>query len=170
MRTIRVAVTLLFMSITVACGDTDLLGLHHSAVGEGGVETDSTTYHVTTTDAWHAVTIEVSFTNPTREEVRIPSCHGAYPPTVEKLGPGGWVTVYSPVVLLCLEPPVRIAPGATFTMSYTINAGRLPNTFPRLEVDEIAGTYRLNWHALHTKSGSALPESYRTSNPFQLIE
>jgi len=145
MRAFRVAVTILIASVIVACGNSDLLGTHHLAVGEGGVQTDSTTYHVTASDAWYAVTIQVSFKNPTREEVQIPSCHGAHPPVVEKLGSKGWVTVYSPVVLLCAGPPVRVAPGAEYSMSYGVIAGRLPNTLPRLDVDEIPGTYRLNW-------------------------
>src|SRR5690606_36895358 len=127
-------------------------------------------YHVTATDAWYAVTIQVSFKNPTRGEVHIPSCHGAHPPVVEKLGSKGWVTVYSPVLPLCAGPPVRVASGAEYSISYGVIAGRLPNTFPRLDVDEISGMYRLNWRALRTKSGSSLPELYRTSNPFQLTE
>jgi hypothetical protein len=55
-------------------------------------------------------------------------------------------------------------------MTYRVIGARLPNSAPRFEVDEIAGTYRLNWHALRTESGSRLPSADRTSSPFQLLE
>ena len=166
MSTTRVAVPLLLMCTLAACG-IDPLG---SSEVDGGVETDSTSYHVLTTDSWHEVTIGVTFRNPTFNEVHIPTCHAPHPPVVEKLGRNGWVTAYSPLVLQCLGPPVRIAPGAAYSMTYRVIGARLPNSAPRFEVDEIAGTYRLNWHALHTKSGSRLPSAYRTSSPFQLVE
>lgn len=165
MGTTRVAVPLLLVCTLAACG-TDPFG----STVDGGVETDSTSYHVLTTDSWHEVTIEVSFRNPTFSEVRIPTCHSPYPPVLEKLGRNGWVTAYSPMVLLCLGPPVRIAPGASYSMTYRVIGARLPNSGPRFDVDEIAGTYRLNWHALRTESGSRLPSAYRTSSPFQLLE
>lgn len=166
----KVAVLLVLTSAVAACGGSDLLGSHASLVVEGGVETDSTSYHVLTTESWHEVTIGVSLRNQTLEEIRIPTCHSPYPPALEKLGPNGWVTAYSPVVLLCLGPPVRISPGAEYSMTYRVIAAHRPNSFPRFEVDEIAGTYRLNWHALGTESGRQLPSAYRTSSPFQLIE
>ena len=166
MSTTRVGVPLLLMCTLAACGN-DPLG---SSVVDGGVETDSTAYHVLTTDSWHEVTIGVTFRNPTFNEVHIPTCHAPHPPVVEKLGRSGWVTVYSPMVLLCLGPPVRIAPGEAYSMTYRVIGARLPDSAPRLEVDEIAGTYRLNWRALHTSSGRALPLAYRASSPFQLLE
>jgi hypothetical protein len=162
----RTALPLLLICTLAACG-TDPLG---SSAVDRGVETDSTSYHVLTTDSRHEVTIGVSFRNPTFNEVQIPTCHSPYPPVLEKLGRNGWVTAYSPVVLLCLGPPVRIAPGAAYSMTYRVIGARLPNSAPRFEVDEIAGTYRLNWHALRTESGSRLPSAYRTSKPFQLVE
>jgi hypothetical protein len=165
MSTTRVAVPLLLMCTLAACG-IDPLG---SSEVDGGVETDSTSYHVHTTDSGHQVTIGVSFRNPTFNEVHIPTCHAPHPPVVQKLGRNGWVTVYSPLVLLCSGPPVRIAPGEAYSMTYHVSASRLPNSFPRFAVDEIAGTYRLNWRALHTRSGR-LPLAYRTSSPFQLLE
>ena len=166
MGTKRVAVPILLVGTLAACG-TDPLG---SSIVDGGVETDSTSYHVRTTDSGHQVTIGVSFRNPTFSEVHIPTCHAPHPPVVQKLGRNGWVTAYSPIVLECLGPPVRIAPGAAYSMTYHVIGARLPNSGPRFEVDEIAGTYRLNWDALRTKSGSRLPTAYRTSSPFQLME
>ena len=166
MRTTRVAVPLLLMCTMTACG-IDLLG---SSAVDRGVETDSTSYHVLTTDTWHEVTIGVSFRNPTFNEVHIPTCHASHPPVLEKLGRNGWVTAYSPLVMECLGPPVRIAPGAAYSMTYHVIGARLSNSAPRLDVDEIAGTYRLNWLALRTESGSRLPSAYRTSSPFQLLE
>lgn len=166
MGTTSVAVPLLLVCTLAACG-TDPLG---SSIVDGGVATDSTSYHVLTTDSHHEVTIGVSFRNPTFNEVLIPTCHSPYPPVVEKLGLNGWVTAYSPIVLLCIGPPVRIGPGAEYRMSYHVIGARLPNSLPRFEVDEIAGTYRLNWHALHTRSGGTLPSAYRTSSPFRLLE
>ena len=166
MGTTRIAVPLLLMCTLAACG-IDLLG---SSAIERGVETDSTSYHVLTTDSRHEVTIGVSFRNPTFNEVHIPGCVGPYPPVLEKRGQDGWVIAYSPIVLLCLGTPVRVAPGAAYSMAYRVIGARQPRTYPRFEVDEIAGTYRLNWRALRTESGSRLPSADRTSRPFQLLE
>ena len=165
----RIVGCLLLASVGAACDGIDLLNTHPSLI-DGAFETDSTAYHVRTTDASHQVTIGATFRNHSAVEVLISTCHSPHPPALEKLGPDGWVTVYSPVVLLCLGPPVRIAPGDDYRITYHVAGTRLPNAAPRLEVDEIPGTYRLNWYALHTKSGGQLPAAQRTSNPFELLE
>ena len=139
-------------------------------LGPGGVAVDSSSYHITASEAWAEVVIPVTFTNPMGGEVRIPSCHSPYPPVLEKLTENGWVVAYRPVVLLCITPPVRVRSGEQYQMLYHVIAGLAPNTGPRFQVPELTGTYRVNWQALRTSSGSALPEEARVSEPFELVE
>jgi hypothetical protein len=161
-------VVFLVAAVAACNGRSDLLG-SAALQGEPAVRTDSTSYHLLTTDAWHEVTIGVSYTNRTSVEVRIPTCVVPHPPLLEKLGPNGWFVAYSPVVLACLGPPVVIAPGEEYRLTYRVMAGRFPNQAPRFQVDEIPGTYRLDWQVLGTRSGM-LPESQRTSNTFEITQ
>lgn len=155
--------------VSGGCQEADVLGAA-PVVEAGGITVDSTLYHVITTEDEHEVTIEVSFTNTTSVEVRIPTCRIPHPPVLEKLQSGQWVLAYSPVVLLCLGPAVTIAPEEQYRMTYRVSAARRAKTYPRFEVDEISGTYRINWSALYTESGDRLPPNQRTSGPFQLME
>lgn len=164
----RIVGCLLLTCVVAACDGIDLINTF-SGLTPSSLETDSTMYHVRTTEAAHEVTIGATFRNSSTVEVLIPTCHDPHPPELEKLDPDGWVSAYSPAVLLCLGSPERIPPGRTYRIDYRVSGSRLPNSGPRLEVDSIPGTYRLNWHALHTKSGQ-LPATHRISNPFQLLE
>ena len=141
------------------------------------IQTDSSVYHLRTAGHSHELTINLAYTNPTPGPVYIPTCREPGPPVLQKWVDGKWVTAYSPVVLLCLGPPVVIRAGEAYSYTYRVLASRSPNSIPRLQVAEIPGRYRLVWHILGTWTpngpepglGQLLPEEQRVSNPFTVV-
>ena len=141
------------------------------------IQTDKSVYEMRTTTQAHELTIHLAYTNPTAGPVYIPTCREPGPPVLQKWVDGKWVTAYSPVVLLCLGPPVVIAAGETYRYTYRVFASRSPNSIPRFEVAKIPGEYRLVWHILGTWTpngpepglGKLLPEEERISNTFQIV-
>jgi hypothetical protein len=157
-----------------ACGGSAPLGLEQQILlpSAAPTQTDRAVYHVRTTGSTHEFTMKLTFTNPTSERVFIPACRMPAVPVIEKWVAGDWVTAYRPVELRCLGVEV-IEAGATYTVTYHVVAAHVPNTFPRFEVPEIPGTYRLVWNAfrLMTPGGDLrdqLPLEQRLSNTFQL--
>lgn len=149
----------------------DLLGL--PAADRAGpqpngppIQTDSSVYHVRTAGGYQA-TIGLTYTNPTGEPVFIAACHNPHPPLMEKWEDGQWVTAYNPPVLMCITPPVVIEPRQSYSYTYRIVAG-LPhdNAYPKFEVSEIPGTYRLRW--LLRGPDAPLPLEQTISNTFEL--
>ena len=165
--------------VAAGCGSVDVVGIgtdpSHSAAG-APIRTDSSVYHVRTTPTGHELTIGVRFTNVTGGTAYIPTCHTPHPPVLEKLEGDRWVTAYSPVVLMCLGPPVVIPAGSSYDYTYRVLASTRPNTYPRFEVAEIRGTYRLVWHILGSWNpdgpepglGTPLPLEQRVSNTFRI--
>jgi hypothetical protein len=174
------AAALLTAALTSACGSADLLGFGNdrpSDIEGAPIRTDSAVYHVRTTEDSHELTIEVTYTNPTGSTVYIPTCHSPHPPVLEKWQEDTWVTAYAPVVPLCLGAPVVIADGDVYAYTYRISAARSANWYPRFEVPEIPGTYRLVWRILGTWTpdgpepglGRELPLEQRVSNTFEIV-
>lgn len=164
-----------------SCGALDVLGLRRGeppSLSGAPIQTDSTVYHLRTTENAHELTIRLNYTNPTGSPVYIPTCHTPHPPVLEKWQGDKWVTAYSPVVLLCLGPPVVIGAGEVYAYTYRVSASRRPNTLPRFAVAEIPGTYRLVWHILDTWTpqgsepglGRELPLEQRVSNTFRIAK
>jgi len=125
------------------------------------------------------VTIGLRYENATGGPAYIPTCHGVHPPELQKRVGSSWVTVYSPVVLLCLGPPVVVQPGGVYTYAYRVVAyPRGGDMYPQFELDETPGTYRLAWGIYETWTpdgpepglGRLLPLAARVSNEFQLTE
>lgn len=168
------AAALLTVALTSACGTPDIL---QSADVGTPIRTDSAVYHVRTTEYFHDLTIEATYTNLTGKTVYIPGCHSPDPPVLEKWQEDKWVTAYAPVVLLCLGSPVIIGAGDVYAYTYRISAARTPNTSPRFEVAELPGTYRLVWRILSTWTphgpepglGKELPLEQRISNTFEIV-
>ncbi len=149
----------------------DLLGLasadHAGQQLQGApIQTDSSVYHVRTAGGYQA-TIVLTYTNPTAAPVYIASCGGPHPPLIEKWENGEWVTAYNPPVPLCYSPPVEIQPGQAYTYTYRVIVG-LPadNAYPKFQVSEIPGTYRLRW--LLRGPDAPLPLEQTISNTFEL--
>ncbi len=95
---------------------------------------------------------------------------------LQKKTGGTWAHAWASITNLCLSDPVWIAPGATYTDTMRIFGGRPGGaTAPRLEVERVAGEYRLVWQQLRRPRGGAaypegdtLPLEARVSNPFVL--
>ena len=180
-RYLSVGLSLLTSAIVSSCGALDVLGLASDeppTLSDAPIQTDSSIYHFRTTEHEHALTIGLSYTNPTGSSVYIPTCHVPNPPVLEKWENGEWVTAYAPVVWLCLGPPVIIGAGDVYRYTYRVSATRRPNTLPRLAVTQIPGTYRLVWHMLGTWTphgsepglGKELPLEHRVSNTFRIVK
>jgi hypothetical protein len=135
------------------------------------LRTDRTEYTLSERGNVLQVSIGIVFTNGTSAPVFAHGCNQPDPPSLQRSEGGRWVTVYSPIVELCLSSPVRLAPGATYERTYTLSGG-LPgtNVAPTFYVPRGTATYRLRWDAVR---GSADPDSRGAllpvySNEFQI--
>lgn len=144
--------------------------------GDAPIRTDRSEYAVTR-DAvgWHTRIIW-TFTNPTDQTVSVVGCRRTTPPKLQKWDGLEWVDAWYPVVLLCLGEPVHVAASATYTDTLDFFAG-FPGSkvYPQLEVDALAGTYRMVWFPLlnydqDNVTGDPLPLEQRVSNAFEMRE
>lgn len=121
---------------------------------------------------------ELAFTyyNVTDRTLSLANCRGGFAYRLEKWTDEGWVTAWSPVLLMCLSPPIRIPPGRSHEHVATVFSG-FPdsNSYPRFQVDEIDGTYRVVidgvfWNYDHDGPpwGEVPPEERRVSHPFEI--
>jgi hypothetical protein len=136
--------------------------------------TDSAVYGVTLRAGYYNTTIRFTYTNPVRTVLSSDGCHGPWPPALEKLVAGEWAVAYHPVLPLCgMEPPFRLAPGATHRAALGVTASpRGSGRIPELRVDSLAGTYRLRW-ILRVGPHPRDPTEVwvvAVSNSFQLVE
>jgi hypothetical protein len=136
-------------------------------LGEPAIRTDSAAYTLRRIGSMLKGTIGFTYTNRTGGDVLAHGCGAPDPPRLEKLVGDAWVVVYSPVVLACWTPPVRIGAGQTYRYALQMYAA-LPgaNALPRWEGGEAPGIYRLVWGAL--SAPTPLPPEVRTSNAFTL--
>lgn len=169
--TVRTLAAITLGAATLGCNNDGPLG-----PGDGSLRTDRASYAVTRSGDLLAVAIDFTYTNHTGGPVYLTGCRGPNPPTLEKRVGSTWVTAYSPIVDLCLGPPVEIASGASYSYHDEIAAGAPgSNIGPQFQVSPLAGTYRAVWAvyaAMPDGSGAAplLPEASRTSNEFELHE
>jgi hypothetical protein len=152
-------------------------GPEAASADDPALRTDRSAYGLDRGVRSWATEIPYAFVNRTGRTVYLTNCNGGFALRLEKWQDGAWVPAWSPVRLLCLSAPLEIAPGATFEDTVRVNAG-LPdsNTFPKFEVDEVDGAYRLVWLAGthdydHDDPGGPLIDAaFRTSNTFTLAE
>jgi len=142
------------------------------------LRTDRDEYVARTADGVTTLTIGFRYTNPTNGETYLSGCRGVHPPWLEKWEGGRWVLAYSPTALHCLDEPVVVPAGGTFDYALEVWAApRGSNTYPQLEVAEIAGTYRLVWRVFETWTahsgtpglGREAPLAQRVSNTFRIV-
>jgi hypothetical protein len=142
------------------------------------ITTDRESYRVRRTTDAIEIDIVTTFTNHTSDTVRLHPCGTSQPSfALEKWVDGAWKPAYSQAcpALLMLDPPY-VAPHAQRTDTARVRAMLAPNTMPRLEVEPIAGSYRIvyvqayrSWRP-NEGPGELLPLEQRVSNTFGIEE
>ena len=139
------------------------------------LQTDALTYELVRDDSGFTVSIPYTFTNRTGGSVYLPNCRGGFWLHLEREDEGDWHAAWSPFLLLCLSPPIVIEEDEVWVDTLEVWGG-LPggNVWPRFDVADPAGTYRIVWddalssYQDHLPFGRPLPLAERMSNTFQL--
>lgn len=143
-----------------------------SREGEHLLQTDRPTYDLLSDGRWLRAEIPYTFTNRTGAPVYLANCRGGFALRLEREEGDGWVTAWSPILLMCLSPPIVIDDGVEFVDTLVVS-GALPgeNAAPAFDVEDPSGTYRIVWEAALSSYdkddypfGSQLPLEDRTSN------
>lgn len=138
--------------------------------------TDQMRYTLESTREAFEVKIPFVYRNRTGETVYLLNCTRVATPRLEKRVGGEWVVAWKPVVPNCRGRPVGIANGEAYRDTLDVYAGH-PSTglYPKFDVDDPAGTYRLVWPDLlwsvdepDRHAGRLLPRRLRVSNEFTL--
>jgi hypothetical protein len=177
----RTAVMLLALLLTAACSSLDNLGPDDrgefgTGSGTHALTTDSASYLLTPDWVGLKTTIGIRFENRSDRTMYIVNCRGGLAPVLQKRVSGQWVEYWSPVVLMCLSPPIVIEPGAHIERSLPI-WGALPgnNAAPEWRSPDVPGTYRMvlgsvvwNYSDRGQSFGDPVPLELRVSNEFTL--
>lgn len=138
------------------------------------LRTSADRYTLRRTPTGYEASIPFTYTNPTDAAVYVPSCRGAHPPSLEKRVDDGWELAWSPVVLLCLGPPVVIQAGESHADTLRLTAG-YPGSdqASQFTVEDPEGEYRMVWTVYESYDpdsgrGEPLPLRHRISNTFVL--
>jgi hypothetical protein len=132
------------------------------------IQTDSPQYDLQPEWIGWRVDIPYVFINRTGGTVYLANCNGGFGLHLEREDSGSWHTAWSPVILLCLSPPIVIERNVTFTD--TLHVWGVPpgsDAIPQFDVDDPSGTYRIVWDAAHWSS-EQIPLVMRISNRFLL--
>jgi hypothetical protein len=139
------------------------------------VQTDRMLYHLSAEPPWYSTDIAFRYRNDTGRRVYIVNCRGGLNVGLEKRDRDGWSMFYRPALLMCLSPPLQIAPGETFERAVRIH-GALPghNAFPEFASADLDGEYRLVWDGLvhdydDRVQGFGEPAGPLRSNPFVMV-
>ncbi len=138
--------------------------------------------HYTARLRYEGVEFSIPFTyvNRSADTVFLPNCRVEGRPdldmALQKRVGASWHRVWGSGTLLCLSPPVVIAPGKTYTDTLEVFGGTPgKQVYPELEVREVEGEYRLVWtqlrgpfDAVRYPQGDTLPLDAKVSNPFTL--
>ena len=149
----------------LACEDSTGLSLESEPL----IQTDSPEYRLQPYGAGWRVQIPYTFTNRTGRTVYLANCNGGFGLHLDRDDNGTWRTAWSPVLLLCLSPPIVIGRHARFTDTLCVQGAR-PGTDvrPEFDLDDPSGTYRIVWDAAYSSSGPDIPLEARISNRFVL--
>ncbi|MDB4876695.1 MAG: hypothetical protein JWM41_3141 [Gemmatimonadetes bacterium] len=139
-------------------------------------QTDSVSYTFVATSVGYTGTIGVTYTNKTNETANFVNCLGGTDVQLQKLTNGEWKTVWSPVLLTCLSPPIVVAPGQEYRSRISVFAGYPGSNFlPTFVTTDISGSYRAVWTQVVTgyqdklSFGTPLPAEHRVSNQFTIV-
>ncbi len=141
------------------------------------IQTDRPVYTARVDRQTVGLTIGLLFTNRTNRTAYLAGCGGVDPPALEKQLEEGWTLAYAPLVDLCEATPHPVNPGEVYRYTYRVAGGQPEaNFFPKFQVREIEGTYRVVWEIYGDWKGrdarareDLLPLEQRTSNPFQVV-
>jgi len=124
--------------------------------------------------------VPFTYTNRSADTVFLPNCRVEsgvdLDMALQKRVRGQWHRVWGSGTLLCLSPPVVIAPGKTYTDTLEVFGGTPgKQVYPEFEVREVEGEYRLAWtqlrgpfDAARYPQGDTLPLDAKVSNAFAL--
>jgi hypothetical protein len=136
-------------------------------------QTDSLTYTLLAGSDGYSGEIGVRFTNRTGGTVYFVNCNGATSVSLEKRVDGEWQEVWLPALPECLSPPITVPPGRTYATRIHVFGGYPgTNAGPQFAVTDVAGVYRVVWHAAlrsyqtRLPFGEPLPLAHRVSNRF----
>jgi hypothetical protein len=129
----------------------------------------------TTSIGWEAQ-IPFVYENRSDGSYFLVNCNGAYDYHLEKWLNDRWVLAYTPVLPACLSPVIGIPSRSTFSGSVPIFAGYPgSNFYPKFELSDPQGIYRLVLHPLSSFDqnaypfGPEIPLEDRISNEFRLV-
>lgn len=166
-------------AVCVSCARQPLdLDAAAAVEGDAPLVTSAGAYVLTESGGGFATEIPVTFHNVTGATLYIVNCRGALAPTLERQTDAGWQRFWTSVQLLCLSPPIVIAPNASIADTVRV-WGALPgrNAEPSFRDEDLDGTYRIvldnvvhNYDASHTagRFGDPVPLEQRVSNTFRL--
>lgn len=138
---------------------------HATASEPPPIRTDAEVYEADVDDQSVRFELALAYTNASGETAYLHGCRGPNPPSIQRRRAGDWVTVYEPVVLMCLSPPTPVAPGETFEYPLEVDAAWPgQNVYPTWDADAVEGTYRLAWSVEELGEERVL-----YSNPFALV-
>ena len=169
MRRASMAIAAAGLTLVAACGsDGGPLGAVAGSP-ELAITTDRLSYTLRREGATLELTVGLTFTNTGSRTVWLPRCLGLVPGSLYKRVAGEWVLGLSQPWPACAEPPVPIPPRVSLPYSFRISA-ELPgmNTYPRFDVAEIEGIWRIEWVVL--RSPDYTTGATRVSNAFHLAE
>jgi hypothetical protein len=140
------------------------------------IQTDATFYSLR--EEWVGLETEISLTygNQTADTLYIVNCLGGLAAVLEKKVDRGWEKFWSPILLLCLSPPIIVEPRDVLVDTLHL-WGALPghNAGPEFKSDDVEGVYRIVLHNVvfnydedQTGFGDPVPLEYRVSNRFVL--
>ena len=170
--------TSILTSLCLAATGCLLLGDDGSSATGGLLETSEDSYVAeVVTDGRERVVVDIPYQtgNHTGLPVYLIGCRRPNPPILEKRAGRDWVTVYAPIVTLCLSPPFEIAPGESrFDTLHVVGFRPGQAAGPTFD-GEVAGTYRLRREIFRDLTDedppigrTMLPLSQRVSNSFEI--
>ena len=131
--------------------------------------TDGTSFRLEKTrvggQVWYHVQIPYGFTNRTGSNVYLPNCLGDINIRLETREDGGWVYLWSPIVRLCLSPPIVIEPDEVYETTLEVSGlSRMPSAPVRIVWNTGLSSYDPDARPI----GEPIPFEERISNSFRL--
>ena len=143
---------------------------------EALVQTQGTEFDLVSRNGMLEGSVPYTYRNTLPDTLYIVNCLGQVAASFQKKSGDTWQNFWSPTVLLCLSPPVKIAPGTSITGTARIYGSRAgANSYPQLPNGDLTGTYRLlispvvfHYTDRGQRFGAPVPLEQRVSNEFRL--